>query len=339
MLKLDLKKCIELAMEKNNSLNQIKLDYARAKEQVREAYGTSVFPNVNGNVNYSYAVKRPEFFLETPFFSGSFPAGTKNNLTASVNINQPLFTGALFLAVRIANTFAEISEKQLKYSKSELTMKVKEAYYTRLLANSLVELADLQVSRAKENVYNAKTMYDAGLIAEYDYIRANVELQNLLPLKTGAINQVKLSGNNLKFIIGIPLDTQVFIDDSLFYASKESVDFEEGYNWMLKKNFLLKQSELDVQIKDLTAKYQWSKHLPELNGFGNWQTQAQENEREFFNWRYKNSFSIGLSLNVPIFSGFATDSRVQQAKIDLKRSEEGLSQVKKNLRNDYENTQ
>jgi outer membrane protein len=198
---LSLNDCIKIALENNHDHKQKILDFEKAEEQVREAYGSSLFPSIDGNVTYSRAVKRPRFIIETPFFSGSFPAGSKNTLTASVNAEQPLFTGAMFLAVSIAETFAELSKKAEEYSEIELIAKVKEAYYTVLLSQKLIDLAALQFERAEKNLNNAKSMYEAGLIAEYDYIKANVEYQNSIPAITETKNQQILAENNLKLFL------------------------------------------------------------------------------------------------------------------------------------------
>jgi outer membrane protein TolC len=96
--------------------------------------------------------------------------------------------------------------------------------------------------------------------------------------------------------------------------------------------------ELQAKMQDLVKSYQFTEHLPKLSAFGNWQTQAQENARAFSDWRYFNSLSVGLTLKVPIFRGFALDSKVEQAELDWKKSVEGLASVKNSVRNQYENT-
>ena len=57
-IKLNLEESIKIALENNSDLKQIKLDYDKAKEQVWEAYGTSVFPSIDGSVSYQRAIKQ-----------------------------------------------------------------------------------------------------------------------------------------------------------------------------------------------------------------------------------------------------------------------------------------
>lgn len=333
-----LDKCIRVAIENNHDHKKSVLDYEKAKEQVWEAYGSSLFPSIEGDVTYQRAIKRARFIIETPFFSGSFPVGSKNTMTATVSAEQPLFTGAMFLAVKIAKTFAEISEKSVEYSEGELIVGVKDAFYTYLLANSLVDLAQLQLQRAEENLKNTKLKYNAGLVSEYDYIKANVQHQNLIPALTEAKNQRKLALNNLKLILGVEFDDDIKVVGSFDFNEIDAPDFEDGLKTVFEKNDLIKQLELQTELTDLTKSYQFTQHLPKLTAFGNWQTQAQEEDaRAFSNWRYFNAFTVGVSLKVPIFKGFTLDSKVEQAEIDLKISRENLASTKNAVRNEYEN--
>ncbi len=333
-LSLDLDKSIDIALGNNHEFNRIKLERDIAVEKVREAYGTSVYPNVSGDVTYNRAIKRAQFIIETDMFSGSFPVGTKNTLTAGVRVDQPLFTGAMFLAVKIANTFAEISEQSVKYSDLELRANVKEAWYTCLLADEMVKLSEIQVKRARDNLKNVETMLEAGLSADYDKIKASVQYKNLLPVLTEARNQKLLAGNNLKLLLGLDLATEISFTDSLEYNHVISGSREESEELLLNNNNLLKQARLNRDLNDLAASYEFSQYYPSLNAFGTWQLQAQENDdRAMDRWRYNNSVSVGVTLKVPIFNGFATASRVEQAEIELKKSVESLAETEKSLRN------
>ncbi|MEN8193162.1 MAG: TolC family protein [Bacteroidota bacterium] len=334
---ITLEECVRTAIENNHIHKQALLNKEKADEQVDEAIGTSVMPKIDGTANYTNALQRGVFRIETPAFSGTFPMGSKHTLTAGISVEQPLFTGAMFLAVQIAETYAEVTKKAADYSEDDLILQVRQAYYTYLLAESFVKLADHQIKRAEENKKNTEIMYKAGLIAEYDYIRANVTYQNLIPEKTGAVNQQKQAMNNLKLVMGLQLDHALTVLDSLVYNEIQLPEYQDKVDSLIAKNNLIQQMELQTELQDLNASYEWTKHLPELQAFGNWQTQALEEQFTPFDWDYFNSMNVGLSLRIPIFKGFATNSRVQQAEIDFKISEENLINTKETIKNNFEN--
>ncbi len=334
---ITLEECVKLAIKNNHTHKQALLTKEKAVEQETEAFGRSVLPQLNGTVNYTNAIQRGKMTIDFGGKTQTFSMGSKNTFTTGVKLEQPLFSGALFLATKIAKTYANVTDKAAQYSEDDLVLQVREAYYTYLLADSFVKLADHQIERAKENLDDSKIMYNAGLVAEYDYIRANVAYQNLIPQKTGAINQKKQAMNNLKLVMGSNLNTNYFISDSLSFSKKGLPNYQAGLDTLYVKNNLIQEMELQTELQDLNARYEWTKHLPEIQAFGNWQLQAMDEEFKPKDWDYFNSLNAGISIRVPIFSGFATSSKVQQAKIEHKISIENLVMTKENVKNNYEN--
>lgn len=334
---ITLEECVTLAIKNNHLHQQALLSREQAIEQEREAFGLYVLPQINGTMNYTNAVERAKLTIDFGGEPQTFSMGSKNSFTTGVTLEQPLFTGALFLATKIAETYAEVTNKAADYSEDDLVLQVREAYYTYLLADSFVKLTDHQIKRAKENLDNSKIMYDAGMVAEYDYIRANVTYQNLIPEKTGALNQKKQAMNNLKLVMGSDLTMQYSISDSLLFIEKNLPDYAAGLDTLNNNNNLIQQMKLQTDLQDLNTSYEWTKHLPEIRAFGNWQLQAMD---EYFtpkDWDYFNSLNVGLALKLPIFRGGAISSKVEQSEIEYKISVENLTYTKENVKNNYEN--
>lgn len=338
-IKLDLQKSIELALEFNHDLKLAKFDKMKADEQVDEAWGSSLFPKITGFADYNRALKRGVIIIDAPEFgfSGSFPQGTENTLTFGANLEQPLFTGAVFLAVRVAKIYADIQDKMVDASTSEVIVNVKRAYYSVLLSKEVVELAEMNLSLAEDNLKNTEAMFNAGLVPEYDYVRAKVQVQNLIPELQQAENSYKISRNLLKLITGLEQSNEFYITDSLYLKEISPDDKTEFNEELINRNHSLKQLELNIRLRDDAVSYEFTKHFPELYFTGNWQSQAQENDPRSFNkWRYNNSVYIGLNLKVPIFDGFQTTSRVEQAKIDFYKAKEEYDKTKKILKNNLD---
>jgi outer membrane protein TolC len=337
-LRLNLNKSIDLAISKNHDLKIAALEYQRADEQILEAFGSSVLPKIDGIVNYNRALKRGEIILETPFFSGSFPLGTENTFTIGVNLEQPLFTGAVFYATRISKIYAEISEKGYYSSQANLIKDVKRAYYSYLLAKEFKTLSLVTLEAAEDNLKNSKALYEAGLAPEYDFIRAKVQVKNILPEVEQAKNSIQLAKNTLRFVLGLERDVPFVVEDSLVYNELPTEDYSTSTKLMDANNFTLQQLKLQIELQDKAVSYEFSRHFPELFLTGNWQTTAQENDPKPFNrWRYINSVYVGLNLKIPIFSGMQTTSKVEQAKIDLMKAKEDFAKTNQLFANQLDN--
>ena len=337
-LVLDLEKCIEIALEKNHNLKLADLEREKADEQITEAFGSSVLPDIKGSVNYTRALKLGEIIIDIPgFFSGSFPQGTKNTLSAGVTLDQPLFTGAVFFATRIANVYAEIAQKSYYSTKAALIKDVKRAYYSLLVSRQFLELSNLTLQAAKDNFKDTEAMHKAGLAPEYDYIRAKVQVQNILPELKRAENSIVLAENGLKLVLGLDLEQQIEINDSLVFNKIDVENYENSSLILEEKNFTLQQLRLQIELMDKAASYEFSKHFPELYLFGSWTASAQENDlASFSDWRYINSVFVGINLKVPIFNGWQTSSKVDQAEIDLLKAKEEFQRTNYFLKSQLE---
>jgi outer membrane protein TolC len=336
-LKLNLENSIDLALIKNHDLKIAKLEYQKAEEQINEAFGLSVLPEIKGIVDYSRAIRRGEIILETPFFSGSFPLGTINTFTIGASFEQPLFTSAVFYATRISKVYAEISETGYYSSQANLIKDVKRAYYAYLLAKEFKNLSIVTLKAAEDNLRNSKALYEAGIAPEYDFIRSKVQVQNILPEVEQAKNSIKVAKNSLRYILGLDQKQPFIVEDSLVFAELSTDDYETSSRIMNNQNFTLQQLKLQIELQDKAVSFQFSKHFPELFLTGNWQTTAQEDDRAFSRWRYINSVYVGLNLKVPIFNGFQTTSKVQQAKIDLMKAEEEFIKTDQLFKNQLDN--
>jgi outer membrane protein TolC len=335
-INLDLKKSIEFTLRYNHELRLVHYDEDIAEERIREALGSSVLPKINGTIDYSRALKRGVFIFDAPPpFGGTFPQGTENTLTIGATLEQPLYTGAIFLAVRIAQTYADIASKAVDATRSELIANVKQAYYSVLLSSEVLKLSKLNLQLAEDNLRNTKAMHDAGVVPEYDYIRARVEVQNLIPELQQAENSLKLSYNMLKLVTGLQLNQNVKIEDSLMFKEINTGSADE--NDLTTRNYFLKQLHLQIDLQDDAVSYEFTKHFPELYFVGNWSAQAQENDPRSFNtWRYKNSIYIGLNLRIPIFDGFQTTSKVEQVRLDLLKARENYIKNEEITKNQLE---
>lgn len=333
-INLSLNRAIELALKNNNDIRISKINSDIADEKVNEAWGSAVYPDISGSVNYRKALKRGVFNIETPFFSGTFPVGTDNTMTASVNVEQTLFSGAAFIAIRIAKSYSEIAGKLYVSAKNELKVKVKEAYYSHLLAKEVVNLTKQNLTLAEDNLKNTQSLYRAGMISEYDLVRAGVQVQNLIPEVQSAEHALNMSSNYIKLLTGLSFEEAISINDSLVYTEQKLEEFEGYFDRAIKMNPLLVGLELETRMRDDVVTARFAQHFPTLSATGSWQTEAQENDdRSIGNWRFNQSSFIGLNLRVPIFKGFQTSAVVEQAKLDHQIAIETYEKTKKQLGN------
>ncbi len=102
--------------------------------------------------------------------------------------------------------------------------------------------------------------------------------------------------------------------------------------YVVENTFTLKKLSLQKQIADKNIMLQRWGHYPSLIAFGNYQIQTQAEDYNFNAYRWVKSAAVGLSLSVPIFSGFGVKSKVEQAEIQSKQLDENNQLNKKTTR-------
>ena len=79
--------------------------------------------------------------------------------------------------------------------------------------------------------------------------------------------------------------------------------------------------------------------IPTLNLSGGYSKNAQRNKFNFFQGDYFTFSNISMRLNVPIFNGFATNARVQKARLQLQQVNNQLDNLKISIDNDVAQAQ
>ncbi len=329
---VDLQKAISIALENNYDLKTGLLNREIAYEKVEETWGQAVYPEIRGSVNYRRALKKGVFTIDAPGFSGTFPIGTDNTLTTTLSLNQNIFAGAVFIGAQAAEVYAKIADHTVAATAQEIKYAVKSAWFGVLLTKEVLKVAEANLFQAQDNLKNTQIKYDAGLVPEYDLVRAKVAVETSKPEVEQAENAIRITQDALRNLMGLPFNTEVVITDSLTYSELISTGLDESLERMLRFNPVLKQLEETIKLREKAVGVYKSEFLPSLKAYGAWNIESQENDtRGIGGWRFNNSINLGLELSVPIFNGWSSASRVTQAEIEVKIAGENLKKAKEGL--------
>jgi outer membrane protein TolC len=292
---VDLNKAISIAIENNYDLKTGRLNKDIAYEKVEETWGTAVYPELKGSVNYRRALKKGVFTIDAPGFSGTFPIGTDNTLTATLSLSQNIFAGGIFIGAQAAEIYAKIADHIVDATELELKYQVKAAYFGVMVTKEVLEVASANLSQAEDNLKNTQIKYDAGLVPEYDLVRAKVAVQTAKPELEQAKNSNQITRDVLRNIMGLSYNVEVEVSDSLNYKDLTIDEFELVVEKMFRFNPVVKQLEQTINLREKAVGVYQSEFLPSLRAYGAWNVESQENdERSIGSWRFNNSINLGL---------------------------------------------
>jgi outer membrane protein TolC len=318
---LTLDKAITMALEQNRDVLIADQDRHKAEAQIGEAR-SGAFPQFYINGSYS------RFFLKQVLFlppnsminptnqTQAMEIGSDNAYIGTAQISQTLFSKKLGAALDIAETYQEYSEQAFRGAKEDVTLQVKKAFYAVLLAEKLVQANRQGLDVVKANFENVQSQFRHGTAAEFDLLRAEVQLANTEPLLTSAENGLLLAANALKSILALPLETPMKIEGSFTFQEMDSILLNEGRRNALTANPILTQLSLQESMLEKNISIEKANYWPSLGLVGNYQWLTQTNTFKFSDYFWAKMLSVGISIQWSIFDGFRTSARVEQAAVD-----------------------
>jgi outer membrane protein len=323
-LVITLEKALSMALEQNRDVLIADQERYKAEAQVSEAR-SGAFPQITVAGNYLRNIKKPVMFLPPGNMLNptdqtlTFEIGSSNSYQGGATLSQVLFSRKLGAALDVANAYHEYSEQAYRSTQEDVTLQVKKAFYGVLLMQKLVEANQQGLNVVKANYENVQAQYRHGTAAEFDLLRAEVQLANTEPLLISAENSRLLAANALKSLLAIPLETEMRIEGTFTYQEVDSSSLLAGRRTAIASNPLLLQLGLQESMLEQNISIESSNLWPTLALIGSYQWQSQDNSYRFRNYNWANTLSVGLNVSFPLFDGFRTNARVEQASVDRQK--------------------
>lgn len=345
-LRLDLNKALTIAFNESPALKVADREIAK-KQYVRKETISSLFPQVNFTTNFNRTLKKQVVYMDVdlgdsggalppgedvPPMDGGFEVGRSNNWSTGFYASMPLMNVSLWKRLSLSADEVELAMEQARSSKISMQSEVKKSFYAVLLANDSYRVFKQSYDNAVENYEDIKRKFGQGVVAEFDLIRADVRVKNTEPNVLQAENARTLAQRRLKVLMGIDLDTPIACEGQLDDFERNLFGDYLSTDTTLAQNSDLKQ--LDLQTKQLQSTLQLRKfdYLPTLSLTGMYQWNAMSNDFKFKKYRWNPYSVVGLSLNIPIFSGGNKYYKIRETKITLEQMELQRDDVHRNLK-------
>lgn len=254
---------------------------------------------------------------ETPSFptGGGIEVGRWNTYNAGVSASMPLVNAQLWKSLKISGKSVELAVEKARSSRLEMVTQVKQSYYAALLAKEALNVYKDVYANAVENFKQTKMRYNAQKASELEYTRAKSTVASAIPNVYNAESSVVLSLWQLKAVMGVELDQNIDVAGSLEDYTGEMA-LENGTDIMnLDHNSTMRQLAIQADQLAETVKLQQYAYIPSLALTFSYSLNAMTNDFKFSDYRWTPYSYVGLSLNIPIFSGGKRLNDVRQAKV------------------------
>ena len=334
-----LQEAIDYALENNRQSKNATRDINAAKQQKWETTATGL-PQLDATVNYQNFLKQQVSVVPAEFFGGN-PGefaqvifGTKQNATATATLNQLLFDGSYLVGLQSAKVFLEISENAKVKTDLEVRKAVINAYGNVLISEESVSILEKNIVVVDQNLNEITKIYENGLEEQESVEQLQITLSNLKSNLTNVRRLRSIAYQMLNITLGIEFNATVKLTDDLETLairniSLNTLDIENNVETTID----YKIAANDTKSKELLLKLEKSKALPSLSAFINGGYNSFSDDFVFLdnNNRWFGFSTVGVNLNVPIFSSGKRRASTQRAKINLEKSKDDLTETEQRL--------
>ncbi|MFT7587811.1 MAG: outer membrane protein [Limisphaerales bacterium] len=321
-----LQECLDYALQNSISLKQSVLDIRQSAATLNQSK-LSRYPNIGGSSSYNLGFGR----ATDPVNNISVPSNAQNG---SLNLggSMTIFNGfAIKNTIQMNEMGLELSELNQQAQKDQVLLDVLGAYLTVLLNAEDLNRAEAQIELSIANLDNSAKLVEGGVIPEGN-LR---ELEAQLASDELVVIQAQNSLNIAYLVLALALQLESQDGMSIEIPNQDQIDamlISEDWNTQDIFNYasknLARYSSMDLAIlmaeqNVLVAK---SGHYPSLSINAGVGTSFFKPLQDSFNLfeiapQFNNNFSesVGLSLNIPIFSNGINKLQVENAQIAVER--------------------
>jgi outer membrane protein TolC len=339
---LSLKDAINYALQNKSEAIKANLAVENSEYQIQEVRSQAL-PQISANGNLTYNPIIQQTVIDGASFGQPGTTiqaefGQKWTSVAGVSLTQNIFNQQVFTGLKAAKTTREFYKINKDLTDEQVIERVANAYYQVYLQRQKLTVIENNLKNTTKVKEIIKNLFDNGLAKKIDLDRITVTLNNITTTRQQLLNAVEVQENALKFYMGMPMDEKITIPDSEVEVTP--LQLEESANTALRSEYKLLESqksllELNKQAMkslyyptlSLTAGYNYIGQGPQMP----WG--ARPSDKVY----WSDFSSIGLNLNIPIFTGFGTRAKVRQADIDVREAEADLADTKLSLDLAYKN--
>lgn len=327
----DLAQIFQLALQNDPTLKQAQAQRDAARQGVDIAQA-DWWPQVGFEAGYSRSTRETQDFdSDGNIFMYDI---TTTGWNAGVNLSQTLFSKGVWEQTQIAEKQAYQAEVNYLSERQQLMIRVVNAYFTVLERMDDLEFAEAEKRAIERQLEQTKQRFSVGLTAITDVHEAQAQFDNSVAREIQARNAVEIAQESLREITGRYHENIAELDTENFSPSAPNP--ENADNWVTTaedKNLQLLVQRVAVEISDQQIDLALAGHYPRVSLSGNLSTTDSESEvlGRTSNPPRMDSSSIGVNLNVPLFSGFRTSSQADQARANYVASSQQLEFTRRNV--------
>ena len=310
----------------------------RAAMEAKPQALAALLPQVSGT--YSYDKDKSDgssvrSFVLNGVITPSDSSGENDSTTKrwSVDLRQNLFSWSNWVALKRASRQVAQAEADFASAEQDLIVRVAERYFDVLAGQDNVDAQQSAFEAIARQLEQAEKRFEVGLIAITDVQEAKAARDSAAASVIAAKRQLASTEELLREITAERYPRLAKPGDAMPLRTPEPATEQEWVNASLEQNLALISSRLAADIARDNVRSAFGGHLPTVDLVAGRSNTTQESELVLDRGGVssgdsdQDGNSVGVQVNVPIFAGGGTQSRVRQSEYQWMAARERLTRV------------
>jgi outer membrane protein TolC len=337
--RLSLEKCIEIALEQNRNRTVSSLAVKIAQTQHKQAL-SSYWPKLDISSMYSQMDEDPSFLFpeETSLYSvpglGTVPITVdertvkqmdRENTITALELTLPIYTGGIRPAIiKQAKSGIDVAIQTARRTDLQIIYDIKKMYYGAVLSERLYKIGQDALARLNATLKLTEKLYKegSGSVSKTDYLKNKIFVaalrSGLAPLESNR----EISKAALLNTMGQSWESDIELAATDIPFNPYDVTMSELVSRSYKFNPDWKSLLAGIEAYKARVKEQKGARLPKFALTGTLWSIENSYDAGIVSDDNKEGWKAGIGMQVPIFSGFLTTNKINEAKARLETIKE-----------------
>lgn len=311
---LSLDESVATAFKNNKDIRIQEEEIKAAKAFILEAQ-SQLLPKLNLDASYLHTgdiLKLSSSVLSGTKKDAGVFNGYKNDNQLGLSLTDVIYNGGANIAGLKQSIVSFNAQKEtLRAKKLDVEFETKRLYYGLLLALETRRITQELLEQSKAHYEDVQRKFEQGTSSQFDLLQSKVQVSKVFPEVVKAENAVDLTIADLNKLLGLDVRTYITPKERLSFLPIEIEEEEFLKQAYLNKPEMILKS-LGIDINKWNIQIAKAGNRPQVNA-GLEYSYRSNDFGDMFNNKHSN-WNAGVTVSVPIFDGFSSRAKVQQAK-------------------------
>ncbi len=336
-----LQECINYALENNIRIKQQKLNARYNRNLVSQARSDRL-PNLNGGLSRNFN------FGRSLTYENTYQNVNSSQVDAYLASEVTLWNGFTQKnAIEQHELDLQAALQDLEKTKDDIILNITASYLEILFAEALEEISRGQIDVTKQQIERTEQLIQAGSLARGALLEIEAQLAREELQLVNHQNKVQLAYLNLYQFLELPAEKSFKIKQPTLPEIRANATMSQSYE--IYKNALgmrpeIKAAQLRLESAREQVEIARGSRYPSLNFGANYYNLYNNKYTDMsgeeipFGDQLKNNqrYSLGFSLNIPLFNKFQVKNNISNAKLQMTDLKYQLQTARNLLRKEIE---